>query len=57
MTEIPNWFINDAIKNFSFYLPRFASKETKILQIGAYSGLIHGKAQTNHFTKVWTGNL
>jgi hypothetical protein len=38
MTEIPNWFINDAIKNFSFYLPRFTNKETKILQIGAYSG-------------------
>ncbi len=38
MTEIPNWFVNDGIKNFSFYLPKFVAKETKILQIGAYSG-------------------
>lgn len=38
MTDIPNWFANDAARNFSLYLPRFASKETKLLQIGAYSG-------------------
>lgn len=38
MTEIPNWFINDGMKNFSIHLPQLAAKESKLLQIGAYSG-------------------
>ena len=30
--------MNDAARNFSVFLARFVSKETKLLQIGAYSG-------------------
>lgn len=39
MTDLPNWFENDGQKNFTeVLLPRFAERDARYLQIGAYTG-------------------
>ena len=39
MTELPNWFANDAQSNFAtFVKTNFANKPSRLLQIGAYTG-------------------
>lgn len=38
MDMIPNWFVNDGMKNFAYNLGEFATKPSRMLQIGAYSG-------------------
>lgn len=39
MTELPNWFKNDGLDNFTMHLvQQYANKPVKFLQVGAYTG-------------------
>lgn len=39
MTELPNWFQNDGLENFTVHLvQQYAGKPVKFLQVGAYTG-------------------
>lgn len=36
--DLPNWFASDGLKNFSYNLGEFATKPSRMLQIGAFTG-------------------
>lgn len=66
MTDIPNWFQNDGLKNFEAHLQHLKDSSCRILQVGAYSGdasiwlyeniLVHSKDSVLVDVDTWEGS-